>query len=72
LRRSLLIIVLFMLSALLWWVYDSSRLPPGVEAKGGPEVWIPWVSLVGSIISLITGLVTLSLKIIEIRQKGKV
>jgi purine-cytosine permease-like protein len=67
-RRSFSIAAFFVLAVLLWWVYTSTRLPPGVETKG-PSDWIPWVSLAGSIVSLITGLITLALKIIEVRQK---
>ncbi len=41
---------------------------PGVEAKG-PQDWVPWVSLAGSMVSLATAIVTLGLKLIEMRQK---
>jgi purine-cytosine permease-like protein len=67
-RRPLIVTLFFVLAALLWWVYDSTRLPPGVEAKG-PGDWIPWISLAGSIVSLTTGLITLGLKISEARQR---
>jgi hypothetical protein len=67
-RRPLVIIGFFILTALFWWSYENTRLPPGIESKG-PQDWIPWVSLAGSIVSLIAGLVTLSLKIIEVRYK---
>jgi hypothetical protein len=67
-RRPLTIVAFFILALLLWWVYNSTRLPPGVEAKG-PGDWIPWISLAGSIVSLITGLITLGLKVVEVRQK---
>jgi hypothetical protein len=68
LRRPLAIIAFFVLGAVLWWIYQHNRLPPGIEAKG-PQDWIPWVSLAGSIISLMTGSITLGLKLIELRQK---
>jgi purine-cytosine permease-like protein len=67
-RRPLVIAIFFVVAALLWWVYETTRLPPGIETKG-PNDWMPWISLSGSIISLVTGLVTLSIKIIEVRQK---
>jgi hypothetical protein len=67
-RRVSLILGLFLLSALLWWVYQASRLPPGLEPKGEPSDVIPWLSLAGSIVSLITGLVTLALQIIKLKQ----
>jgi hypothetical protein len=66
-RRPFLILAFFVVSGLLWWIHEATRLPSGVEAKGAPE-WIPWISLIGSIVSLITGLITLGLKIIELRR----
>jgi purine-cytosine permease-like protein len=67
-RRPGTIVGLFLLALLLWWVFETTRLPSGVEAKG-PSDWMPWVSLAGSVVSLLTGIVTLSLKLIEARQK---
>jgi hypothetical protein len=67
-RRASLILGLFILSALLWWAYEASRLPPGLEPKGETSEIIPWLSLAGSIVSLITGLVTLALQIIKLKQ----
>jgi purine-cytosine permease-like protein len=68
LRRPIVIVALLVLAAVLWWVHQSTRLPPGVETKG-PQDWVPWVSLAGSIASFATALVTLGLKLIEVRQK---
>jgi hypothetical protein len=67
-RRVSLILGLFLLSALLWWAYEASRVPPGLESKGEPSDVIPWLSLAGSIVSLVTGLVTLALEVIKLRQ----
>lgn len=67
-RRTATVVAFFVLAAVLWWVFQSTRLPPDVEVKG-PQDWLPWVSLAGSAVSLITGLVTLGLKLIELRQK---
>jgi hypothetical protein len=53
---------------LLWWAYFATRLPPGLEPKGEPSEVIPWLSLAGSIVSLITGLVALALEIIKLKQ----
>jgi purine-cytosine permease-like protein len=66
-RRLLFIVLLFVLAAVLWWVFQSTRLPPGLESKG-PENWMPWLSLAGSIVSLLTGVVTLGLKLTETRR----
>jgi hypothetical protein len=67
-RRASLIVGLFILSALLWWAYQASHLPPDLEPKGEASEVIPWLSLAGSIVSLITGLVTLALQIIKLKQ----
>jgi hypothetical protein len=48
----------FILSFALWLIYRRISLPPGVEAKG-PTDWLPWLSLAGSIVSLLTGIVGL-------------
>jgi hypothetical protein len=68
LRHPLSIVVLFLMAAVLWFFYDYTRLPPGLEAKGAQD-WIPWVSLTGSVVSLITGVITLGLKVTEVRDK---
>jgi hypothetical protein len=68
-RKPLVIISFFILAAVLWWYYESVRLPGGLEAKGAAQDWLPWVTLAGSVVSLMTGLVTLGLKVIELRQK---
>jgi hypothetical protein len=67
-RRKSLILGLFILSLLLWWAYLSTRLPPGLEPKGESSDVIPWLTLAGSIVSLITGLITLTLQIIKLKQ----
>ena len=68
LRRPLIIAFFFLLAAFLWWVFQITRPLPGIESKGGPESWMPWVSLAASIVSLLTGMVTFALKIMEMRD----
>ena len=68
-RRPLVITTCFLLGAALLWVYFSIRLPPGIEAKGGAESWGPWISLAAALVSLLTGLATLGLKVLELRLK---
>jgi len=69
LHRPLIIILLFLTAILLWWAFESTRPIPGIESKGSAEDWIPWVSLAGSVVSLLTGIVTLGVKVFEIRHK---
>ncbi len=68
-RKPLVIIVCFLLAAVLWFAYQSEQLPPGLESKGVAQDWLPWVTLIGAIVSLIAGILTLILKVIELRQK---
>lgn len=68
LRRWSTIIALLVVAAVLWWVHAELRLPPGVESKG-PQDWLPWLSLAISLVSLLTGLVGLATKLLELRQK---
>ena len=68
-RRPLVILLFFILAALLWWVFQATRPVPGLESKGGPENWMPWLSLAGSVVSLLTGAVTLALKMTEMRRE---
>jgi hypothetical protein len=51
--------VAFVVSVCLWGVYLQIKLPSGVEAKGPADDILPWVTLAGSIVSLLTGLVGL-------------
>jgi cytosine/uracil/thiamine/allantoin permease len=67
-RRGGWILGLFVLSSLPWWAYEASRLPPGLESKGETSDVISWLSLAGSIVSLVTGVVTLTLEIIKLKQ----
>lgn len=67
-RRKIFILGLLILNPLLWWAYFATRLPPGLEPKGELSEVIPWLSLAGAIVSLITGVVTLALEIIKLKQ----
>jgi hypothetical protein len=68
LRKPLIIVFFFLLAAFLWSVFQITRPVPGIEPKGGPESWMPWVSLAASVVSLFTGIVTFALKIMEMRN----
>jgi hypothetical protein len=70
-RRLSFILLPFILSALLWWAYEFTRLPPGLEPKGEASDLVPWVSLAGSIVSLATGEITLTLELFKWRRASK-
>jgi hypothetical protein len=66
-RWPLIVAALLVLAAVLLWLFLETRPIPGVEPKGDAAVWMPWVTLAGSIVSLLTAMVTLALKLIEMR-----
>jgi hypothetical protein len=63
------IVALFLIGSVLLWLYFYTRLPPGIEAKGPGESLMPWISLGGAAVSLLTGVASLGLKLVEIRLK---
>ena len=71
LRRPLVSAAFFAIAALLWWLFESLRPIPGLETKGPAEDLIPWLTLAGSMVSLLTGIVSLSLKIAEVRHRPR-
>jgi hypothetical protein len=70
-RKNVWIALAFVLAAVFWAIYLHFRLPVGIEAKG-PTDWMPWISLAASVVSLLTGIVGLLLKIQELRTGRKV
>jgi hypothetical protein len=70
-RRPVVIAALFAVAALLWWLFEILRPIPGLETKGPAEDLIPWLTLAGSLVSLLTGIVSLSLKIAEARHRPR-
>ncbi len=68
--KTKLVIVLAIIGLVALYFYATSRPPPGVEPKGAEE-WLPWVSLATGIVSLLGGLVTLVLKILELKGTAK-
>ena len=72
LRKPLAIVLLFLLTIFFWWIFQTTRPLTGVEPKGGAEAWAPWISLATSVVTLLTGIAGLALKLTEMRtQKPK-
>jgi len=65
--RKLFPIGLLLIGAILLYVYYATRLPPGMEAKGG-EDWINNLSLVSSIVSIVGGVISVTLQVIQHRK----
>jgi hypothetical protein len=67
--RALVTLVLLALGAWLIWFYFHTRLPAGMVAKGGPEAWKPWVSLVFGVVSTLAALANFYRGILDIRLR---
>ncbi|MGJ5203155.1 hypothetical protein [Bradyrhizobium sp. HKCCYLR20261] len=65
--RKILPIGMLLLAAILLYVYYDTRLPPGVQAKGGDD-WVSIASLVTSIISMIVGVVSATIQVLQHRK----
>lgn len=65
--KSILIIVLLIITVIAFYFYHANKLPPGVESKGN-ETTIALISLCTAIISLLGTVLTFILKIIEIQN----
>jgi hypothetical protein len=50
------------------WVYLAYRTPPGVEPMGETSETIAWVALATSVVSLLTALIGLAQKFLELRK----
>ncbi len=68
--KTRLAIFLAIIGLVALYFYATSHPPPDVEAKGAEE-WVPWVSLTTGIVSLLGSLVTLVLKILELKGTTK-
>ena len=64
--KSILIVLLSLITIIAFYFYLSNKLPPGVEPKGN-ETTVALISLWTAIISLFGTVLTFILKIIEIR-----
>ena len=64
--KSILIVVLSLITIAGFYFYLSNKLPPGVEPKGN-ETIVALISLFTAIISLLGTVLTFILKIIEIK-----
>jgi hypothetical protein len=67
-RRVGFIAFLFVLAVLFWAAFEMTRLPPGLEPKGTVSELVPWISLAGATVSLASALITLMLKLIELKR----
>lgn len=65
-KKSILIIVLLIITIVAFYIYFSTRLPAGVESKGS-DTTVALISLITAIISLLGTVLTVILKIIELR-----
>lgn len=67
LRGKLAFLVAVLLSMVGFWIYFAYRVPLGLDAKGNGDENIAWIGLGTAIVSMITVLVGLIQKLIELR-----
>ena len=70
LKRPWVIAVLGALAVVSFLVYAATRPPADMELKG-PEETAAWLSLGTSVVSLLTALVGLLLKLLDLRNAEK-
>lgn len=70
LKRPWIIAVLGVLAVLAFLFYAASRAPADMELKG-PEATAAWLSLGTGVVSLLTSLVGLLLKLLDLRNAKK-
>lgn len=72
LKKTITIILFFVISAIGFYVYQSNQLPPNTTPmSGGHSETIAWLALATSIVSLLIAIVGLVQKIIELRATEK-
>jgi ABC-type transport system involved in cytochrome c biogenesis permease subunit len=75
-RSTVFIACALLVAAIGWWAYQmfsAQILPEGVEPKGDPPVVSPvllaYLSLAAMVVSLLSGVAGLVLKILDIRKR---
>jgi hypothetical protein len=67
-KRPIVIVALLVIGLAALWYYFSLQLPAGIEPMGdGDSLTMQWLALAISIVSLLSGVVGLIQKIIELR-----
>lgn len=69
-KRPFVIVACLVLAAIGLWLYLDFRVPSGIAAKGDSGEIIAWLGLAGAVLSLLTAMVGLLQKIIELRSAG--
>ena len=63
-----IIIFFALLGSAACWYYLANAPPPGVEVKGSEEAAL-WISLATSVVSFLTALAGLVVKVLDLRAK---
>jgi len=61
----MVIISLFILSIILFYLYNLYKIPEGITPQGDDSEIIAWVSLATAVVSMITALIGLIKQIVE-------
>ncbi len=68
--KKTIIIISALISVVAFFFYLVTKTPADIEVKG-MESFIPWISLATALTGLFTSIITLALKIIEMKQQKK-
>ncbi len=67
-KRPITIVVALVIGIAAFWLYSGMQQPAGIEAKGDDDtLTLRWLTLAISVVSLLTGVVGLIQKVIELR-----
>ena len=68
LAKNTSIIFFLLLSIVLYFVYDWLKIPEGIAPKGDSTVMVATLALITSIVTLLTAIVGLIQKLIELNK----
>ena len=70
-KRPAVIVALFVVGLIAAGSYFVFTPPPGVEPMGGDDATVAWVSLTVAVVSMLTALIGLVQKVIELRAAAR-
>ena len=71
LKRPMMIVVATLIALVGFALYFTYRVPPGVAPKGDTVGTIAWIALVAAVVSMLTAIIGLIQKILELRASGR-
>ena len=71
LKRPTMIVVATLTAVVGFALYFRYRVPPGVAPKGDTVETIAWIALATAVVSMLTAIIGLIQKILELRASGR-